>query len=57
MKWPFKKPKVVGDLRIDRSDPEEPPYVFLELAVPPETLEHESYITMRVVKKNYLSQK
>ena len=57
MGWLFKKPKTVGTLRIDRSDPDEAPYIFLELKVNPEVLEHESYVNLRVSRENYISQK
>ena len=57
MKWLIKKPKTVGTLRIDRSDPDDAPYIFLELAIDPQVLEHESYINLRVSKENYVSQK
>lgn len=56
--WLFnKKPKTVGTLRIDRSDPDDAPYIFLELEADPQVLEHESYITLRVSRENYISQK
>lgn len=48
--------KINGALRIDRSDPDDEPYLFLELNEKPDKLEDTKYITLEVVAKNYLSQ-
>lgn len=47
----------VGTLRIDRSDPEEAPYMFLELSTDPRNLMKEKQIVLDVNMENYLSQK
>ena len=49
--------KVKGCLRIDSSDPDEPPYIFLELEENPEVLKHKKFITLEVNLKSYTSQK
>ena len=48
--------KPIGALRIDRSDPDGP-YLFLELETDPKFIENEEYITLKVIAKNYISQK
>jgi hypothetical protein len=47
--------KPVGTLRVDSSDPDGP-YLFLELAVHPNALIHDTYVTMRVNTRSYISQ-
>lgn len=47
----------IGDLRIDESDPEDGPYLFLELNSRPNTFKHLNRVTLNVVAKNYISQK
>jgi hypothetical protein len=47
----------VGSLRIDTSDPDEGPYLFLELKNDPEEVMNKKYITLKVDIKNYISQK
>lgn len=51
------KKTVNGCLRIDSSDPTEPPYLFLELEENPEVLKHKKYVTLQVNTKSYISQK
>ena len=51
------KTKVKGCLRIDSSDPDEPPYLFLELEESPEVLKHKKFVTLQVDLKSYISQK
>lgn len=46
----------VGTLRVDQSDPTEPPYLFLELDKPVENIVKEKYVLFRVNKKNFISQ-
>ena len=48
--------KSIGTLRIDQSDPTEPPYLFLELDKPVESIIKEKYVLFRVSKKNFISQ-
>lgn len=52
-----KPPKYSGALVIDRSDPEDGPYIFLELKDDPNILEKSETVTFVVVSKNYISQK
>lgn len=47
----------IGDLRIDESDPEDGPYLFLELKNPPRSFKHLKRVTLNVVAENYISQK
>ena len=46
----------IGTLRIDQSDPTEPPYLFLDLDKPVESITKEKYVLFRVSKKNFISQ-
>ena len=46
----------VGMLRVDQSDPTEPPYLFLELDKPVETVINKKYVLFKVIKKNFISQ-
>jgi hypothetical protein len=48
------KPKVAGNLRIDRSEPDEPPLMFLECTNA--SYLKNKYITFEVIEKNYISQ-
>ena len=53
----FKKPKkeeILGDLRIDNSDPDIPNALFLELKVPVEYISSKKIVHLRVLNKNYL---
>lgn len=45
----------VGTLRIDQSDPEDSPYLFLELDKNLATISSKKYVTMKVERKNYIS--
>ena len=51
------KRKSIGFLRIDRSDPEDGPYLFLELEKSISNFENKKYITRKILNKNYISQK
>ena len=46
----------VGTLRIDNSDPDDGPYLFLELEADPSILNHNDYIMLKVDRTNYISQ-
>ena len=46
----------VGTLRVDHSDPTEPPYLFLELDKPVESITNKKQVLFRVSKKNYISE-
>lgn len=48
---------VIGNLRIDNSDPNEPPYLFLELEKTPDRLKDGDKVVLIVKVKNYISQK
>lgn len=47
----------IGDLRIDESDPEDGPYLFLELKTKPDNFKSYKRVTLNVKAENYLSQK
>ena len=47
----------IGDLRVDESDPEEPPLLFLELENYPNDLKSRNQVTLNVKAENYISQK
>lgn len=51
------KKKPIGTLVIDKSDPYDGPYTFLEGTVPIDKLEQHKYIWLKVEKRNYISQK
>lgn len=46
----------IGDLRVDESDPEEPPLLFLELENYPNNLKSRKRVTLNVKAENYISQ-
>lgn len=48
--------KPIGNLRIDKSDPEDAPYLFLELNESTYVIEKSDYVTLKVVAENYISQ-
>lgn len=50
------KSKTIGTLRVDRSDPDDLPYLFVELSTDPRCLTHDRYVTMKVSTENYISQ-
>ena len=52
----MKRQKPIGNLRIDKSDPEDGPYFFLELEERPYVVEKSKYVTLKVVAENYISQ-
>ena len=47
--------KPVGTLRVDRSDPDDVPQLFLELESVPSRLTHGSIVTFKVNTKSYIS--
>lgn len=50
------KKKTVGRLRIDRSEPYEPPRMFLELkGITPDIISMHKIVTFEVINENYLS--
>jgi hypothetical protein len=53
------RPHPVGNLRIDNSDPDDGPYLFLELSSEstPNLLKLKKYVTLEVKAENYVSHK
>lgn len=49
--------KSVGSLRIDTSDPEDDPYLFLELSKDLLTVSRKKYVSIKIIVKNFISQK
>ena len=47
--------RTIGLLRVDRSDPSEPPYLFLEVEKNPEALQHGRLVVLRFRKENLIS--
>ena len=47
----------IGYIRVDRSIPEEPPYLFLELTKPISDFQNKKYVVCRINVENYISQK
>jgi hypothetical protein len=47
----------IGDLRVDESDPDDGPYLFLELKSRPESFKHLERVTLNVKAENYISQR
>lgn len=45
-----------GTIRCDHSDPDSPPYLFLELSTSLHTLIRKKYVTLRVQVKDFISQ-
>jgi hypothetical protein len=50
--------KPIGTLRIDNSDPDDGPYLFLELkaGTHPNSLKNVKYVTFQVKAENFISQ-
>lgn len=48
---------IVGNLRIDRSDPSDPPYTFLELTKDFRKIENKSHVILRVRVENFIPHK
>jgi hypothetical protein len=53
----LRKRDVDGYLRIDTSDPDDNPYLFLELTKDVSTIYKKKYVTFEVNTQNYISQK
>lgn len=53
----IKNEEPIGDLRIDESDPDDGPYLFLELKSKPNNLKSRKQVTLNVKAENYVSQK
>lgn len=51
----YYKKNNVGILNVDRSDPYDEPYLFLELDKEVEYISKHEYVTFRVRNKNYVS--
>jgi hypothetical protein len=47
----------IGTLRVDQSDPNDEPYLFLELSVPVDVVKQQKRVMLDVNVENYLSQK
>jgi hypothetical protein len=47
--------KYIGTLVIDRSDPDEPPYIFSELVRPIHEFKDQKFVVMNLENKNYVS--
>lgn len=47
--------KTIGSLRVDHSDPSEPPYLFLEVEKNPDALDHGKVVVLRVKRENLIS--
>lgn len=50
------KGKLVGALRIDRSDPDEDPYLFAEITKGIGDISRFQFVTFEVIDKSYLPQ-
>lgn len=49
--------KLLGTIRVDRSDPDDGPYLFLELKTTPDVIAEEDYVIFKVNNESYISQK
>ena len=47
----------VGTLRVDTSDPDDRPYMFLELSKNVQAVMRKKYVVLKVNTKNFISQK
>lgn len=48
------RPKQFGDLRVDRSDPDDPPHLFLELDADISHIIQQEYVTFKVRAEDFL---
>lgn len=57
--WLIRRPKHYGVIRVDTSDPDEAPYLFLQLNHDKgvHSIVREQYVTFKVEAKNFISQK
>ena len=51
------KHDMIGTLRLDNSDPQDDPYLFLELNKPLSEFISKKYVRLKVCVKNFISQK
>lgn len=51
------KKNSVGTIRVDKSEPELPPKLFLELETDLNTIVKSKYVKLKVLNENYISQK
>lgn len=51
------KSKTFGAIRIDRSDPDDGPYLFLETKQHPDALMNEHFVIFEVHNENFISSK
>lgn len=51
----YVRSRFIGRLRIDRSEPEEPPLLFLELHASVEKVSNVKYVILEVKNKNFIS--
>ena len=51
----FKEEKPIGTLKVDRSDPDDGPYLFLELETDPRYIMSQKRVNLKVDVKNYIS--
>ncbi|GHU48027.1 hypothetical protein FACS1894120_6360 [Clostridia bacterium] len=49
--------KVIGTLRVDCSDPDDNPYLFLELSKSVDIIYHKKYVTLKVNVEDLLPHK
>ena len=49
--------KSIGALRVDHSDPDDGPYLFLELKKGPEAIKQKRFVILTVKIQDFLSQK
>jgi len=53
----IRKSRIVGKLRIDRSDPEDGPYMFLELSKSINQVESKKHIVLEVKSEDFIPHK
>lgn len=46
--------KAIGSLRVDNSDPDDNPYLFLELSKDMDAIYSKKYVTLKVNIKNFI---
>ena len=49
--------KTFGAIRVDRSDPDDGPYLFLEIKQHPDALMNERFVMLEVRNENFVSSK
>lgn len=53
--WRIFRSKAIGSLRVDNSDPDSGPYLFLEIEKNPELLYRKKYVTFKVDLQDFIS--